>query len=179
MTIESGKHVTIDYTLKNDEGEVLDTTEGKTPLGFVQGMEMLLPGLEEALQGRSAGEKFSAVLPPEKAYGLYSEELVEEVPLSEMAGVDNLEVGMKLQAHTPHGVRVFTVQEIKDETVIVDGNHPLAGKTLHFDVHALEVREATDEELAPAMDSCGCGSGGGHDHSHGGGGCGGGGSCSC
>jgi FKBP-type peptidyl-prolyl cis-trans isomerase SlyD len=143
---------------------------------------MLILGLEEAMVGRIAGEEFSVTVPPEKGYGVWNEDLVNEVPMSDLEGITNLQVGLQLQAHTPYGIQVFTVKEIKEEGAIMDGNHPLAGQSLHFAVKINEVRDATEEEINPAH-SCGCGTGGGHGHDHehekAHGGCGGGGSCGC
>ena len=163
MKIEKTKYVNIDYILKNDKGDILDSTEGSDSLSYIHGMGSLIAGLENALEGQTIGAEISIVIPPESGYGLRREELVEEVPLSDLQGIDNLHEGMQLQASTPHGLQVYTVARITDDSVFMDGNHPLAGENLHFHVKINEVREATPEELMPAASSC-CG--GGHHHHH-------------
>jgi len=182
MKIEQEKYVEIEYTLKDKTGKVIDSTEGRPAFSFIHGMGELILGLEEALEGKQKGETLSVTIPAEKGYGPYRQEMVEEVPLSEFESIPNLHEGMQLQAHTSHGVRVYTIKEIKESSAIIDGNHPLAGEDLNFEVKINEVRAATQEELHPPMagGSC-CSSGGGHHHEHshgGGGGCGTGG-CGC
>lgn len=159
------KHVvSIDYTLKSASGEVLDTTRERDPLLFIQGMGQIIPGLERALDGKVAGESLQVTVDPEDAYGHKNPELVHQVPRSELAEIQDLQVGTMLQANTPGGVQVFTVSEITDEMVMVDGNHPLAGQQLFFDVTITDVREATEEELNPKPHHGGGCCGGGHHH---------------
>jgi len=184
MIVEKDRFVSIAYVLTNDEGETIDSTEESNPLGYIHGKGQLIPGLEEALEGKKQGDDLDVTLPPEKAYGPVREDLVQKVPKGDMGHIPNLAVGMQLQSNTPYGVQIFTVTDVNDEHVVVDGNHEMAGKTLHFKVKVAGVREATMEELNPPASSCGCGSGGGgscntgeghehnHSHSHGGCGCG-------
>jgi len=179
MKIEKEKYVNIDYILKNDKGDILDSTEGGDSMSYIHGMGALIIGLENELEGKTAGAEISVVIPPEKAYGLRNDELIEEVPLSDLQGIQNLHEGMQLQAQTPHGMMIYTVAKINENTVSMDGNHPLAGQNLHFHVKINEVRQATAEELEGNQHSC-CG-GHDHDHEHGhdhGGGCAQG-ACSC
>ncbi len=159
MKIEAKKHVSIEYTLKDDDGKVVDTTEGRAPLGYVHGTKALIAGLEEALEGKASGDELDVTIPPEKAYGMPVPEMIYEVPLEEMGNIENLEAGMQLQAQTPHGVQIFTVTELKDDAVVVDGNHPMAGKSLNFNVKVTEVRDATEEELSARDHQCGCADG--------------------
>lgn len=168
MKIAREKFVSIDYTIKNQTGEIVDSTSGKDPLSYIHGMGTLLEGLEDALEGKMAGDKFVSEILPEKAFGVRDESLIQSVPRSEFNGIPDLTIGMQLQAQTGNGVRVFTVKEITEEAVTVDGNHPLAGQALMFDVEVTGVRDATEEELNPRKGGC-CG-GGGH-HGHGGGSC--------
>lgn len=177
MKIETHRHVSIEYTLTDDDGNVVDTTEGREPLSYIHGAKALIAGLEEALEGKTAGETLDVTIPPEKGYGMPIPEMLHEVPIEEMGNIENLEQGMRLQAHTPQGVQVFTVTEIKDEVVVVDGNHPMAGKNLNFNVKVSGVREASEDEIAAATHQCGCSDSGkkdGHSCSSegGGGGCG-------
>jgi len=183
MKIAEKKFVTIDFTLKDEEGNVIESTQGNEPLSYIHGTGMLIPGLEEELIGKQPGDSVQVTLPPEKGYGAVNPEMIFDVPRSEMGGITELSKGMQLQAQTPDGIRIFTVSDIKEDSVTVDGNHPMAGQALNFNVTVSDVRDATEEELNPPH-SCGCG-GNGHGHEHGkeeccgGQGHGGGGSCGC
>lgn len=157
MHIQANAVVSIDYVLKNDAGNVLDQSAPDAPLSYLHGHNNLISGLEAALEGKARGDQLTAVIPPEQAYGVYNESLIEAVPRQMFQGVDNIEPGMQFQAQTAQGVQVVTVTEVDEETVTIDGNHALAGETLHFDVTIKEVREASDEELS-------------HGHAHGPGG---------
>lgn len=157
MHIQANAVVSIDYTLKNDAGNVLDQSTPDAPLSYLHGHNNLISGLESALEGKLQGDQVTAVIPPEEAYGVYNASLIEAVPRQMFQGVDNIEPGMQFQAQTAQGVQVVTVTEVNDETVTIDGNHALAGETLHFDVMIKEVREASAEELS-------------HGHAHGPGG---------
>lgn len=161
MTIEPHKMVKIHYTLKDDTGTVLDTSEGKEPLGFMAGVGALIPGLEKELEGKKAADKFSCTVEPALAYGEYEQNLVQEVDRSQFDGMEGIEikVGMKFQASTGGGPILVTVTKITDDKITVDANHELAGKTLHFDVEVVEVHEASAEDLAPYQNQGGCGGG--------------------
>ncbi|PXF29199.1 peptidylprolyl isomerase [Pokkaliibacter plantistimulans] len=148
MQISKHSVVSIHYTLRNDAGEELDSSVGGQPLNYIQGMGNLISGLEEALEGRQAGEKLNVTVPAEKAYGEREDQLVQQVPLTAFGGVENIEPGMRFHAETDHGPHVVVVLEVDDEHVVVDGNHPLAGETLHFEVEITEVREASQDELS-------------------------------
>ena len=149
MKIGKDKIGVFDYTLTNTEGQVLDTSAGGEPLAYLHGHGTIIPGLENALEGKGAGDEFIVTIPAADAYGERDEALVQSVPRSafEQSGVTQLEVGMQFHAQTEAGPRVMTVVGIEDEAVHVDGNHPLAGETLKFDVSVKEVRSASDEEL--------------------------------
>lgn len=149
MQISAGKVVFIDYTLKDDDGEVIDSSAGGEPLAFVQGAGQIVPGLEAALEGRRAGEEFSVVVPPAEGYGFASDELIAVVSADEIEDAPQLEVGMELVTETDDGEeRSALVTRIEGNEVTVDANHPLAGLTLHFDIAVRGVRDATPEELA-------------------------------
>lgn len=147
MIAEANKVVSIDYTLKNDDGDVLDSSEGREPLAYLHGAGNIIPGLEQAISGKKAGDSLSTVVLPEEAYGPRDEAQVAQVPRAHLAGIENLSVGMQLQAETPQGPRIVQVVEVADESVTIDANHPLAGMTLHFDVRVTDVRDATESEL--------------------------------
>jgi FKBP-type peptidyl-prolyl cis-trans isomerase SlyD len=147
MQIAKNKVAVIEYTLKNNDGEVLDTSEGGEPMAYIQGVGNLIPGLEDALEGKAVGDGVQVTIPPEKAYGVQNDELVQVVERGVFQGVDDLQVGMQFQAQSDDGVQVIWIAEIEGDEVTIDGNHPLAGETLNFDVKVIEVRDASAEEL--------------------------------
>ena len=148
MQISKNKVVTIDYTLTNDEGKVLDSSQGQDPLAYIHGVGNIIPGLEEALEGKQAGDALTVTVDPEKGYGLRNDELTQTVSRDLFQGVEELSVGMQFQADGGQGPQVVTVTSIEGDDVTIDGNHPLAGATLNFDVSIVGVREAEEEELA-------------------------------
>lgn len=139
--------VLIHYTLTSDAGETLDSSAGREPLAYLQGFGNIIPGLEQALLGKKAGDKLKVSIAPADAYGVRNDELVEVVPRSAFGGAPDLEVGMQFQARTPEGMKVVTIVDVSGDEITLDGNHPLAGETLHFDVEVVTVRAATAEEL--------------------------------
>jgi FKBP-type peptidyl-prolyl cis-trans isomerase SlyD len=149
MKITKNSVVTINYTLTDEGGEVLDTSKGREPLSYIQGMGNIIPGLESSLDGRSAGDRFKVSVDPENAYGARDEKRVVKVARERFEGVDDLEVGMQFRAEGGSGgSQIVTVTAVGEDTVTVDANHPLAGKTLNFDVEVVNVREATAEEIS-------------------------------
>lgn len=140
--------VEIDYTLTDDAGKVLDSSQGRGPLAYLHGAGNIIPGLESELEGKTVGAAFKVSIAPDKAYGARNESLINVVPKEELSEIPDLEVGIQLQAQSAQGIQVFTVTEIGDATVTLDGNHPLAGVTLHFDVEVMNVRAATEEEMS-------------------------------
>ena len=148
MQIADRTVASFNYTLTNDAGEVIDTSEGRSPLAYLHGAGNIVPGLEKEMAGRQAGDKFAVVVAPEEGYGLPNPMLVQTVPREAFQGVDQIEVGMEFQALTPQGPLSVVVSKVEADTVTVDGNHPLAGKTLHFAIEVTDVRDASVEELA-------------------------------
>ncbi|BCX88338.1 FKBP-type peptidyl-prolyl cis-trans isomerase SlyD [Methylomarinovum tepidoasis] len=146
MQVSENKVVSIHYTLKNDAGEVIDSSEGREPLTYLHGVGNIIPGLEKALEGKDVGEHVDVSIAPEEAYGERNDALVQAVPRSAFEGVDEIKPGMQFQAQTPAGMQILTVVKVEGDEVIVDGNHPLAGETLHFSVDITDVRDATEEE---------------------------------
>ena len=140
--------VLMDYTVKDDEGNLIDTSSGQEPLAFILGMGNIIPGLEKAFVGKQKGDAFLVRVNPAEGYGERDESLVEVVPRAQFGGIKDLRVGMQLQAQTEDDLMVVTVVRITDSEVTVDANHPLAGKILNFDVKVVEVRSATKEELS-------------------------------
>ncbi|MGL4766483.1 MAG: FKBP-type peptidyl-prolyl cis-trans isomerase [Formosimonas sp.] len=147
MTIKQNSVVHIHYTLTNDAGDVLDSSAGKEPLMYMHGHHNLIQGLEDQLLGKAAGDKFDATVEAEDGYGLHHEEAIQQIPMSALANIPNLEVGMQLQASTEQGPVSVRVVELTDEYAVLDGNHPLAGERLHFAVEVVTVRDATPSEL--------------------------------
>jgi FKBP-type peptidyl-prolyl cis-trans isomerase SlyD len=147
MKVAENTVVTIDYTLTGDDGSVIDSSEGAGPLAYLHGAGNIIAGLEEALLGKQAGDEVKTSIEPEKAYGEHVEEMKQDVPKELFGGVDDIEVGMQFQSETDQGPVLVTVVEINEDVITVDGNHPLAGMQLNFDVTVREVREATEEEL--------------------------------
>ncbi|MBS9404454.1 peptidylprolyl isomerase [Halomonas sp. TRM85114] len=147
MQIAQNSVVAFHYTLTNDAGEVLDSSEGREPLTYLHGAGNIVPGLEKELEGHKAGEKIQATVVPEEGYGEKQSQLVQEVPRDAFQGVESVEPGMQFQAQTQGGPLMVTVTQVEGDTVVVDGNHPLAGQTLNFDVEIAEVRAASEEEV--------------------------------
>lgn len=159
LTVAENKVVTFQYTLKNDSGEILDKSAQDAPLEYLHGTGSIIPGLESELEGKKVGDKFSALIEAEDGYGLRYQELIQKVDREKLSHLPSIEVGMQLQAYDEDGMQILTVIEVTDKEVTLDGNHPLAGKKLHFDVEVVDIRDATDEEIEFGLDgSCGCGS---------------------
>ena len=158
MQIAKNSVVAIDYNLTNDAGEVLDTSEGHEPLAYLHGVGGIIPGLERELEGKQVGDQLQVSVKPEDGYGERDDALEQEVPRDQFEGEDDLALGMQFQVDSEAGPTVVTVIEIDDDVVTIDGNHPMAGINLNFDVTVREVREATSDELS-------------HGHVHGMGGC--------
>jgi FKBP-type peptidyl-prolyl cis-trans isomerase SlyD len=149
MLIAANKAVSIDYTLTNDIGEVIDSSTGGAPLVYLQGAGNIIPGLEKALEGKQVGDELTVSVEPEDAYGEYSAELVSTLSRSMFEGVDELEVGMQFHASAPDGqMQIVTIRDLDGDDVTVDGNHPLAGQKLTFQVKIVDVRDASQEEVA-------------------------------
>ncbi len=147
MQISHEKVAAIHYTLRDNNGKVLDSSEGKDPLYYLHGFGNLIPGMEEGLEGKAVGDKFEIKVSPEKGYGVRNDAAVQAVP-REAFGDAVVNVGMQFRAGNENGQYIVTVVEVGEETVTVDGNHPLAGVELHFNVEVMEVRDASAEEIA-------------------------------
>jgi FKBP-type peptidyl-prolyl cis-trans isomerase SlyD len=153
MQIAQDTVVSIDYTLTNDDGEVLDTSKDAEPLTYIHGRGQIIPGLEAALAGRSSGEGFKIRIPADEAYGERDPDLVQTARRAQFGG-DEPEVGMQVQADGPDGRETLVIVAVEGDVVTLDGNHPLAGVPLTFDVTVVGVRAATKQELS-------------HGHAHG------------
>ena len=193
MKVAKNIVVSIAYQVRTQDGVLVDEAPANQPLEYLQGHNNLVIGLENALEGKSVGDKFEVQVQPEEGYGEYNEDMVQRVPKEVFQGVDELVVGMRFLADTDIGSVPVIITEIDGDEVVVDGNHMLAGQPLHFTVEVVGTREATLEEIAHGHihsahhhhhdhdDESGCGCGGHHHHdhehahSHGRGGCG----CGC
>ena len=147
MTISKNSVVAFHYTVSDEDGVQLDSSAGKEPLSYLHGANNIIKGLEQALEGKAVGDALSVTVPPEDAYGEHMDALVESVPKSAF-GDNPINVGMRFEAQTNQGPISVVVTDIQEDSVTVDGNHPLAGKTLTFDVAVDSVRQASAEELA-------------------------------
>ena len=186
-TIKKNSYVVFNYTLKDDQGHVLSSSEPHGPIDYIHGTGTLIPGLEKMMEGKKVGEAFTVSVTPEEGYGQRREDLVHVLPKEQFGFEGKIEIGMQFQADTPSGVINLTVTKVTDTEVTVDANHPFSGMNLNFSVSIVECREATKEEISASCDhshggcesgscdsgSCGSGGGcGGHHGNHGGhGGC--------
>jgi FKBP-type peptidyl-prolyl cis-trans isomerase SlyD len=157
MQIAQNSVAAFHYTLTDDQGQVIDSSDGREPLTYLHGSGQIVPGLEKQMEGRAVGDKFTADVAPEEGYGVHHVELMQEVPREAFQGVDDIQPGMQFQGRGPQGEINVTVTKVEDGKVFIDGNHPLAGQTLHFAIEVTDVRAASEEELA-------------HGHVHGAGG---------
>ena len=147
--VKDGLMISLEYTLKNPEGKILETNKGKEPLKYVHGQKMMILGLERELTGMKVGGEKKVTVKPEDAYGNVNPNAVQEIP-KEQIPPNGLEVGAVLAARSPDGVVVpITVREIKEKTVVVDMNHPMAGKTLVFDVKIVDIQPAPAQSSTP------------------------------
>jgi len=157
MRIDKNTVVAIDYVLKDDSGQVLDSSDGREPLAYLHGADAIIPGLERALDGKDVGDQLDVAVAAKDGYGERNDALQQNVPREQFDGVDDLELGMQFRVDSNAGPMVVTVIDIADDMITIDGNHPLAGVNLNFSVTVREVRAATDEEVQ-------------HGHAHGDGG---------
>jgi len=141
--------VTFHYTLTNDRGEVLDSSSGGSPLAYLHGMGNIIPGLEKELTGKQEGDKLQVRVDPAEGYGERNDALIQQVPRRAFQGVDDIQPGMSFTAQGGNGAPMrVVVTQVTGDMVTVDGNHPLAGESLNFDVEIAGVREASEEELS-------------------------------
>jgi len=159
MKIAKHNVVVMHYAVSDGEGTLIDSSYEDKPMAIIQGTGYLIPGLDDALVDHQVGDKFEVAVACEQAYGERHDDYVQTVPKSALAGVEDLALGTQLRATTDDGEQTVIVIDVQDDEITVDGNHPLAGLDLSFDVEIIEVREATAEELE-------------HGHVHAEGGCG-------
>jgi FKBP-type peptidyl-prolyl cis-trans isomerase SlyD len=148
MQVADNMAVSIHYTLTNDEGEVLDSSIGDEVLAYLHGRGNIISGLEKALHGKAVGDKFDTRLAPEDAYGERDEDRVQIISREMFDGIDEVEVGMQFHAEVSSGTSMVTVVKVDGDDITIDGNHPMAGMALIFDVEVIDIRPATEEETA-------------------------------
>ncbi len=159
MQIAKHSVATITYTLTDNDGNIIDQAGKDSPFIFIHGIGNIIPGLENALAGKTSGDQLNVAIEAADAYGERDDNMVQVLNKDMFQGVDDVRPGMQFHAQTNHGMSVVTVTEVSGDEVTIDGNHPLAGMALNFDVTILDVRDATEDELA-------------HGHVHAAGGCG-------
>jgi FKBP-type peptidyl-prolyl cis-trans isomerase SlyD len=148
MNITKNRVVSIDYTITGAGNDILDSTDGTGPLSYLHGHQNIISGLEKALEGKSQGDSFKITIASAEAYGEWDERLITTVPLDHFQGAEEIKPGMQFHAGTPDGgTCMVTVTHVDDNKVTVDGNHPLAGRDLNFDITVVDIREAKSEEL--------------------------------
>ena len=161
MQIGKNKVATFDFTVTNESGQTLDSSKDSGPFSYVHGVGYLIPGLESAMEGKSAGDSFLVTVQPAQGYGEWDEALLNVIPRSVFDEIENLEVGHQIQIEDQNGTRIAAVTKIEEDGVTLDGNHPLAGVTLNFNIDVVDVRDATKEELEHGCiggpSDCGCG----------------------
>ena len=139
--------LTFHYTLKDDQGRILDTSEGSSPTPFIEGAGQIIDGLEDVLLQMKVGEKRAVVVPPERGYGLREDDLMQKVPKARLP-VDDVKVGDQFQTGPDRHAPTVTVMAVEGDEVLLDANHPLAGQQLHFALELVDSRPATAAELA-------------------------------
>jgi len=139
--------VSIHYTLTNKAGEKLDSSVGAEPLSYLHGAGNIIPGLESALSESSVGDKLIVTIEAADAYGERNEEQIQTVSKEMFKGMDNIKVGMQFQADSSSGPAIVTITKVEDDDITIDGNHPLAGEQLTFDVEVMDIRSATATEM--------------------------------
>ena len=154
ITIGDDKVVSFHYKLRDAEGTFTESSESGSPVVYMHGRNNIVPGLESQLVGKKSGDKFAATVAPEQAYGLRNETAAQRVPLKHIATRGPYTVGQMVVVNTREGGRQARVMKVGHFNVDLDLNHPLAGKTLEFDIEVVEVRDATEEERS-------------HGHAHG------------
>ena len=148
MVIADQKVVSIHYKLTNEYGDLLQESASGEPLSYLHGSGNIIPGLESALSGKATGDKLNVSVEPEQAYGARNDALVQELPRTVFEGIEDIQEGMQFQARSEQGTQVITVTKVDGDRITVDGNHPLAGQKLTFEVEVDSIRDATDEEIA-------------------------------
>ena len=147
MNAEKNKVVTFHYNLKNADGNPMESSREQEPMTYLHGFNAIIPGLEKAIEGHAVGDEFSVTVEPEDAYGIRNEKNIQRIPLKRLKGIGKVQVGQVLNLQTSEGQVQVTVLKVGRFNVDVDGNHPLAGQQLTFEIEIMDMRDATEEEL--------------------------------
>jgi len=147
VQIKDDTVVTFEYTVLNEKGDLIESSKAQGPMRYLHGEGRIVPGLETALDGKESGDTFSVTLSPEEAYGMRDDTRIHVFTKNELSGLGEIKIGMQLQSEDDSGRKILTVFKIEDDAITLDENHPLAGKTVSFDVTVTDVRPATEEEL--------------------------------
>ncbi len=147
MQIGKNKVAMIAYTLTDNSGTVIDQATAQEPFAFIQGIGNIIPGLEKALEGKAVGDSITVSIEPAEGYGERDDSMTQVLSTDMFEGVDDIKPGMQFHAQTSQGMSVVTVVKVEDDQITIDGNHPLAGVVLNFDVNVLEIRDATEGEI--------------------------------
>jgi len=147
MKVAQNRVVQMHYTLTDNDGTTIDSSAGHEPLAYIQGIGNIIPGLEDALEGKVKGDKIQVTVTPADGYGERNDEMIQKVSKSGFQGDEELVAGMQVQVETQNGPTIAMVTNIDGDDVMLDLNHPLAGVTLNFDVEIVDVRESTEEEI--------------------------------
>lgn len=148
MKVAKNKAVSVEYTLTDKEGVVIDTSSGGDPLVYIQGTGSIIAGLENAMEGKKVGDSFNIVIDPKDGYGERDEKATQVLERKMFPKDAEIVEGVQFQARTDDGMQILTVTKVEKDKVTVDANHPLAGVTLHFAIKVVDVRDATKDELA-------------------------------
>ena len=148
MPIADNSLILFYYTLTNYAGQVIESSVCGTPLAFLYGAGNIVPGLESAMRGKKAGDKFNVLVQAKEGYGMPNPALIQMVPKAVLQGLDKIEVGVEYRAQMPDGPMSVVITKVENDEVTVDGNHPLVGQTLHYAIEIVEVRDASPDELA-------------------------------
>ena len=141
--------VSMHYTLTDNDGNVIDSSEGEEPLAYLHGAGNIIPGLEKALVGKVEGDSLQVTIEPEEGYGVVVEELIQTVDKGVFEGVDKVETGMSFESETPDGtIHHVVVKNVEGDDITIDANHPLAGVVLNFDVEIVDIRIPSEEEIS-------------------------------
>jgi FKBP-type peptidyl-prolyl cis-trans isomerase SlyD len=157
MQITNNTAVSIHYTLTNDAGEKIDSTDGGEPMVYLHGRGNIITGLEKALHSKNPGDKFNVRVEAADAYGEFSDDMIQTISIEMFDGIDKVEAGMQFHTAANSGSGIITVLKVDGDDVTIDSNHPLAGQALNFDVEIISVRLATKEEISHGhIHSAGC-----------------------
>ena len=147
MFVSTNKVVILNYTLTDDNNQIIDQSTDGT-FAYLHGANNIIPGLEKALLDKKVGDNIKVSIEPAEGYGHHDASMVQEVPMDMFESAEQVQVGQQFHAQGPHGnTIIITVTKVDGDNVTIDGNHPLAGMPLNFDVTIMDIRDASEEEI--------------------------------